>query len=121
MAETTGRIVMNETSALDTSHGAVAVAERTARGGGVTVATRPETAAGGGGDTKESLRETLRSAGVRALRTFLQAFLAVITAGPVLNLGIPTYKAGLTAGLAAVLALAQRLLDDTTVPTIPKG
>jgi len=64
----------------------------------------------------------VRSAGLRALRTFLQAFLAVVTAGPVLHLGsIPTYKAGLTAGVAAVLALAQRFLDPTPVPSIPKG
>jgi hypothetical protein len=122
MAVPTRRVAMNETSPLITSHSAVAVAEPVAQSGVATVASRPETAAGGGGgDKKESPRETLRSAGVRALRTFFQAFLAVITAGPVLSLGIPTYKAGLTAGVAAVLALANRLLDPTPIPTIPKG
>ena len=62
-----------------------------------------------------------RSAGLRAARTFSQAFLAVLTAGPVLHLNAGVFKAGATAGLAAVLTLAQRLLDDTAVPTIPAG
>ena len=62
-----------------------------------------------------------RSAGLRATRTFSQAFLAVLTAGPVLHLNAGVFKAGATAGLAAVLTLAQRILDDTAVPTIPAG
>ncbi len=115
---------MNETGALDTSHAAGAVAAPPVPTVNGTPAAPPETPAqrdGGAPSKRRSLAETARSAGLRAARTFLQAFLAVITAGPVLHLGIPTYKAGLTAGLAAVLALAQRLLDDTAVPTIPRG
>jgi len=115
---------MNETGALDMSHAAGAVAAPHVQTVTGTLAVPPEPAAavnGAGPSKRRSLGETARSAGLRATRTFLQAFLAVITAGPVLHLGIPTYKAGLTAGVAAVLALAQRLLDDTAVPTIPRG
>lgn len=113
---------MNETSAPVTNQGSVAVAEPARQTGTATVTAALGTPPGGQpGPRKESLEDTLRSAAVRAVRTFLQAFLAVLTAGPVLNLGIPTYKAGLTAGLAAVLALAQRLLDDTAIPSLPKG
>lgn len=65
--------------------------------------------------------DKVRSALMRAARTFTQSSLAVLTAGPVLNLNIPTLKAGGAAGLAAVLALVQRWLDDTPVPTIPTG
>jgi hypothetical protein len=64
---------------------------------------------------------TLRSGLLRAARTFTQSFLAVITAAPLLSLDVPTVKAGAVAGIAAVLALAQRWLDDTAVPTIPPG
>jgi hypothetical protein len=67
------------------------------------------------------LSDKIQSALMRAARTFTQSFLAVLTAGPVLNLNIPTVKAGGAAGLAAVLALVQRWLDDTPVPTIPIG
>ncbi len=66
-------------------------------------------------------RDLLRSAALRAARTFLQAFLAVVTAAPLLDVDVPTVKAGAMAGLAAVLALAQRWLDTTDVPTIPPG
>lgn len=66
-------------------------------------------------------RQLMRSAFLRAARTFLQSFLAVVTAGPLLDLDVPTVKAGAVAGLAAVLALAQRWLDTTEVPTIPAG
>lgn len=63
----------------------------------------------------------VRSAAARAARTFLQAFLAVVTAGPLLDLGVSTLKAAAVAGVAAVLALVQRWLDDTSVPTLPPG
>ena len=62
-----------------------------------------------------------RSAGLRSARTFTQSFLAVLTAGPVLNLNVNVFKAAATAGLAAVLTLAQRMLDETDIPTIPAG
>lgn len=63
----------------------------------------------------------LHSALLRAARTFAQAFLATLTAAPVLNLEVPTLKAAALAGAAAVLAMVQRWLDDTRVPTIPAG
>lgn len=63
----------------------------------------------------------IRSALLRATRTFLQSFLAIVTAAPVLELDISTVKAAAAAGLAAVLALAQRALDDSSIPTIPAG
>ncbi len=67
------------------------------------------------------LRPIVQSACLRALRTFLQSFLAVVTAGPLLDLNVPTFKAAGAAGLAAVLALAMRWLDTTPLPTIPAG
>lgn len=66
-------------------------------------------------------RPIIQSALLRALRTFLQSFLAVVTAGPLLDLNVPTVKAAGAAGLAAVLALVMRWLDMTPVPTIPAG
>lgn len=66
-------------------------------------------------------RPIVQSAILRATRTFLQAFLAVVTAAPLLDVDVPTVKAGAMAGVAAVLALVQRWLDTTEVPTIPAG
>jgi hypothetical protein len=66
-------------------------------------------------------RPIVQSAVLRATRTFLQAFLAVVTGAPLLDLNVPTVKAGAMAGLAAVLALVQRWLDTTDVPSIPAG
>lgn len=63
----------------------------------------------------------VRSATLRATRTFAQAFIAVLTAGPVLHLNVGVVKAGATAGFAATLALVQRWLDSTSIPTIPAG
>lgn len=70
---------------------------------------------------KRKTKTLLRSAALRALRTALQSFLAVVTAAPVLDLSVPTLKAAGVAALAAVIAVVQRLLDDTAVPTIPPG
>ncbi len=70
---------------------------------------------------RSHLRATLHSAGLRAARTFTQAFIAVLTASPVLHLNVSVVKTAATAGFAAVLTLAQRWLDDTNVPTIPAG
>ncbi len=67
------------------------------------------------------LTDKVRSALLRAARTFTQSFIAVLTASPVLDLNIPTLKAAAAAGLAAVLSLVQRWLDDTPVWTIPTG
>lgn len=66
-------------------------------------------------------RPIVQSAILRAMRTATQAFLAVVTAGPLLELDVPAVKAGVVAALAAVLALVQRWLDTTEVPTIPAG
>lgn len=66
-------------------------------------------------------RPIVQSAILRALRTFTQAFLAQVSIAPLLNLDVPTLKAAAVAGLAAVLALVQRWLDTTEVPTIPPG
>ena len=73
------------------------------------------------GAVKAHLPALLVSGLLRAARTFLQAFLAVLTAAPVLDVSVPTLKAAAMAGVASVLALAQRFLDDTSVPTIPPG
>lgn len=63
----------------------------------------------------------LRSGLLRAARTFLQSFLAVVSAAPLMDLDVPTFKAAGAAGIAAVLALVMRWLDATDVPTIPAG
>lgn len=70
---------------------------------------------------KRRTRALIRSGLLRASRTWLQSFLAVVTAAPALNLDVPTVKAAAVAGLGAVLALGQRLLDETSVPSIPPG
>jgi hypothetical protein len=51
----------------------------------------------------------------------LQSFLAVVTAAPVLNLDVSVVKAGAVAGVAAVLALGQRMLDEAGASPIPPG
>lgn len=65
--------------------------------------------------------DVLRSGLLRAARTFLQSFLAVVSSAPLLDLNVPTLKAAAAAGVAAVLALVMRWLDTTDVPTIPAG
>jgi hypothetical protein len=61
----------------------------------------------------------IRSILVRAVRTFLQTFLAVLLAAPALDLSGPGLKAAGVAGLASVLSMAQRLLDETAIPSLP--
>lgn len=77
---------------------------------------------------KARFRARVKSALYRAARTFTQAFIA--TVGVALALPADTVKAdtlekatvaGAIAGGAAVLALVQRWLDTTSVPTIPPG
>jgi hypothetical protein len=70
---------------------------------------------------KTNVGAFVRSAGLRAARTFTQAFLAVLTASPALHLNISVLDTAATAGFAAVLTLAQRILDETNIPTIPAG
>ena len=60
----------------------------------------------------------VKSLSIRAARTFLQTFLAVLLASPALNLSAPGLKAAAVAGLASVLSLAHRLLDETPVPSL---
>jgi hypothetical protein len=61
----------------------------------------------------------LQSLLIRAVRTFLQAFLAVLLASPALDLSQPALKAAGIAGLASLLTMAHRLLDETAVPSLP--
>jgi hypothetical protein len=61
----------------------------------------------------------IRSIFIRAVRSFLQSFLAVLLAAPALDLSTPVIKAAAVAGLASVLAMAHRLLDETAIPSLP--
>ena len=60
----------------------------------------------------------MKSLLVRAARTFLQTFLAILLASPVLNLSGSGLKAAAVAGLASVLSMANRLLDETSIPSL---
>jgi hypothetical protein len=60
----------------------------------------------------------LKSLLVRAARTFLQTFLAILLASPVLNLSGSGLKAAAVAGLASVLSMVNRLLDETSIPSL---
>ena len=62
--------------------------------------------------------ELMRSVLIRSARTFIQSFLAVLVAAPVLELSAPTLKAAGVAGVASVLSMFHRLLDDTPVPSL---
>lgn len=64
---------------------------------------------------------TLRRALIRAARTFLQAFLAVVTGAPLMNADVSTLKAAGFAGIGAVLSLAQNALEQATDAPIPRG
>jgi hypothetical protein len=55
---------------------------------------------------------------IRAARTFLQTFIAVVVASPALNLSLPGLKAAAVAGLASVLSMVNRLLDESPVPSL---
>ena len=68
-----------------------------------------------------STSDRWRSAAWRAVRTFLQAFLATVIAGPLQLVNVGTLRAAALAGLAAVLALLMRWLDGTEFPTPPPG
>lgn len=67
------------------------------------------------------MNERIRSGLIRAARTFLQTFLAVLMGAPLLEADISSVKAAAIAGIGAVLSLAQRMLDDTPVGVIPPG
>ena len=64
----------------------------------------------------------IRSALLRAARTWLSTFLAVLTASPLLSINVSVVKTAAVAGMASVLTVAQRALDEAPgVPTIPPG
>lgn len=65
------------------------------------------------------MSDKIRSAFIRAARTFLQTFLAVLMGAPLLEANISSVKAAAIAGIGAVLSLVQRMLDDTPVGVIP--
>ena len=60
----------------------------------------------------------LKSLLIRAARTFFQTFLAILLASPVLNLSGSGLKAAAVAGLASVLSMVNRLLDETSLPSL---
>lgn len=61
----------------------------------------------------------LKSAAIRAARTFAQAFLAIYIAAPTVDLYSTTVaKAAATAGIMAVISFAHRFLDETAVPSL---
>jgi hypothetical protein len=60
----------------------------------------------------------LKSLLIRAARTFLQTFFAILLASPVLNLSGSGLKAAAVAGLASVLSMVNRLLDETSLPSL---
>jgi hypothetical protein len=60
----------------------------------------------------------LKSLLVRAGRTFLQTFIAILLATPVLNLSGSGLKAAAVAGFASVLSMINRLLDETSIPSL---
>jgi hypothetical protein len=70
---------------------------------------------------KRRTRRAIKNALIRAGRTYAQAFVAVISSGPVLHLNVPTLKAAAAAGMAALLSLAMRALDYSSIPTPPAG
>jgi Putative lactococcus lactis phage r1t holin len=61
----------------------------------------------------------VRSVLIRAARTFMQTFLAVMIAGPMLDLSVRTLRAAGLAGVTAVLSMLHRMLDETPVPSLP--
>jgi hypothetical protein len=83
---------------------------------GEYVASRHE--AGGGPMRKLPRSKLLKSMLIQAGRTFLQTFLAVLLATPVLDMSGPALKAAGVAGFASVLSLVHRLLDETPVPSL---
>lgn len=65
--------------------------------------------------------ENIKNAAVRASRTFLQAFLAVVTGAPLMNANVSTLKAAGFAGIGAVLSLIQNALEQASNAPIPRA
>ena len=72
----------------------------------------------------DKLKEYWKDAGIRALRTFGQTFVAVLMANQAGMFEADVLKAGLMAGATAVVSLIQNSLEDAPFPfmsNIPKG
>ncbi len=67
------------------------------------------------------IMQTIKNAAIRAARTFLQAFLAVVTGAPLLSLDVPTVKAAAVAGIGAVLSLLQNALEQASNAPVPRA
>ncbi len=63
----------------------------------------------------------MKSAAIRAARTFLQAFLAVVTGAPLMNADVSTLKAAGFAGIGAVITLIQNALEQASNAPVPRG
>lgn len=58
---------------------------------------------------------------IRALRTFLQAFLGILVGSPIFNMDVSVLKSAIAAGVGAVISLVQNALEDNTSVEVPKG
>lgn len=67
------------------------------------------------------MAQIIRRALVRAARTFMQAFLAVVTGAPLMNADVSTLKAAGFAGIGAVLSLLQNTLEQASDAPVPRG
>lgn len=67
------------------------------------------------------IMQTIKNAAIRATRTFLQAFLAVVTGAPLLNANVSTLKAAGFAGIGAVLSLVQNALEQASNAPVPRA
>lgn len=70
---------------------------------------------------KRKTKTAIQSALLRAARTALQSFLAVVLAAGTDYVHVSTLKAAAIAGGAAVLAALQRALDEAGVSPVPPG
>ncbi len=72
----------------------------------------------------DKLKEYWKDAGIRALRTFGQTFVAVLMANQAGMFEADVLKAGLMAGAKAIVSFIQNSLEDAPFPfmsNIPKG
>lgn len=67
------------------------------------------------------MADIIKKALIRGARTFLQAFLAVVTGAPLLDLNVSTLKAAAVAGLGALIALVQNALEQASDAPVPRG